>query len=139
MQLYMFNDYQKQLMLAQHDWDSHTFKLLLTATAPVATNSLVSDITQISAGNGYTAGGLTLTVASVTQASGTAAAFINDLTLTASGGAIADWRYYVIANSTQSMLVCWGDAGSTITVSPGTNYIIPFNQVSGAITTAKVQ
>ena len=52
-----FNQTAKDLVDAKHNFSSHTFKVMLTNTAPTAANAIKADITEISAGNGYTAGG----------------------------------------------------------------------------------
>ena len=52
-----FNQFTKDLVDGVHDFDAHTFKVVLTNTAPVATNTVLANITQISNGNGYTTGG----------------------------------------------------------------------------------
>ena len=54
-----------------HDLGADTLKILLTNTAPVNTNTLKANLTEISAGNGYTAGGVALTVTGSAQTSGT--------------------------------------------------------------------
>jgi hypothetical protein len=41
---------------------SDTLKVLLTNSAPSAANGVKTDLTEISAGNGYTAGGPTATI-----------------------------------------------------------------------------
>ena len=66
-----FLQFTKDLVDGVHDFDAHTFKLMLTNTAPVNTNTVKADITEISAGNGYTAGGSAVTMATATS-SGTA-------------------------------------------------------------------
>lgn len=67
-----FNDYSEQKNRGVHNWGSHTFKWALTNSAPVATNTQLSDITQIANGNGYTTGGTT-TTAGISEASITTA------------------------------------------------------------------
>ena len=54
-----FDDFVEQLGLAKHDCSAagHVFKCALTNTTPVATNTIFANITEIGAGNGYTAGG----------------------------------------------------------------------------------
>ena len=47
-----------------HNLGSDTLKVLLTNVAPVNTNSVKADLTEISAGNGYSAGGATATQSS---------------------------------------------------------------------------
>ena len=54
-----------------------------------------SDLTEISAGNGYTAGGIAATVA-VVQPGGTYKLVLDDVIITASGGSIGPFRYFVL-------------------------------------------
>jgi len=49
-----FLQFTKDLIDGVHDFDAHTFKLMLTNTAPVNTNTVKANITEITAGNGYT-------------------------------------------------------------------------------------
>ncbi|MGA0806708.1 MAG: hypothetical protein ACO3PV_09385, partial [Pseudohongiellaceae bacterium] len=75
--------------------------VLLTNTAPAATNAVKTDITEISAGNGYTAGGSTAAVTSSAQTSGTYKLVLGDpATWTASGGSIGPFQYAVLYNDT---------------------------------------
>lgn len=52
-----FNPFVADIAAAKHDFTSHTYKAMLTNTSPVATNGVKADLTEISSGNGYTAGG----------------------------------------------------------------------------------
>ena len=96
----------------------HVFKSLLTNTAPVATNNVKADLTEISAGNGYTAGGSTLAT-STAAVSGTTnkASVTSDVTITATG-AIGPFRYVVMYDDTPTApadpLQAWWDYGSSI-------------------------
>jgi hypothetical protein len=54
-----------------HNLGADTLKILLTNVAPVATNALKGDLTEITAQNGYTAGGPTITITASAQTSGT--------------------------------------------------------------------
>jgi hypothetical protein len=65
-----FQDFSEQLARGVHDFDAHVFKIALTNTGPVNTNTILSNITQISAGNGYTTGGNTTTI-TVSETAGT--------------------------------------------------------------------
>lgn len=99
-----FDEFKKYLGDGTIDLDTHTFKAVLTNSAPNAgTNTVLADITQISSGNGYTTGGVTL--ASVTWAETGAGSGIwqfgcADFSWTASGGDIAQARYVVIYDDT---------------------------------------
>jgi hypothetical protein len=130
-----FQDYVEQLAKGVHNWSSHTFKAMLTNSAPAATNTIAANITDISAGNGYTAAGMTLDTVTLTEASGTAKVTIADEVLTASGGSIGPFRYVVIFNDTATSpadaLVCYYDYGSSITLANGETFTIDFDATNG--------
>lgn len=130
-----FQDYAEQLNRAVHNWATHTFKAGLTNGAPVATNTIYANITEITAGNGYTAGGMTLDTVSLTETTGTAKVTIADEVLTASGGSIGPFRYVPIYNDTATSpadaLVCWYDYGSGITLLTGETFTIDFDATNG--------
>jgi hypothetical protein len=119
---------------AVHDWDLHTFKVLLTNTAPVATNSVKADLTEISAGNGYTAGG-TATTITTSRSTGTFKAVGTDVVFTASGGTIGPFRYAVLYNDTPTSpadpLIAWWDYGSSITLQIGEMFTVDFDATNG--------
>ena len=73
-----FQDYTEQLNKAVHNWSTHTFKEGLTNTAPIATNTIYSNLTEISAGNGYSAGGMTLDSVTLSESGGTSMVVIAD-------------------------------------------------------------
>lgn len=102
---------------------SDTLKLMLTNTLPVAGNAVKSDITEIAAGNGYTAGGISLTGLTGTFASGVYTRKAANIALAASGGTIGPFQYCVIYDDTVGSpvkpLLCWGDFGSAITLTDG--------------------
>lgn len=54
-----------------HNLGADTLKVMLTNTAPVGTNSIKGDLTEISAGSGYSAGGTAASISSSAQSSGT--------------------------------------------------------------------
>lgn len=113
-----------------HNLGSDTLKVMLTNTAPVATNSVKADLTEISAGNGYTAGGTAITITSSAQSAGTYSLVGNDVVFTASGGTIGPFRYAVIYNDTPTSpadpLIGWHDYGSSITLNDTENFTDDF-------------
>lgn len=125
-----FNDFSEQLIRGVHDWDAHTFMLALTNVAPVPTNAVLADITQIAVGNGYTAGGLTTTV-SIAETGGTTTVQGTQVTWTATGGAIANFRYVVLYNdsatSPADALIQFYDHGSVVTLNSGDSFVFSFN------------
>jgi hypothetical protein len=128
-------DYVEQLNKAKHDWSAHVFKALLTNSAPVATNTVKADLTDITAANGYAAGGLTLDTVTLVETSGTAKVTIADEVLTASGGTIGPFRYVAVYNDTATSpadaLVMWYDYGSSITLADGETFTIDFDGTNG--------
>ena len=52
-----FNSFVEAVAEKTHNLGSDTLKVALTNSAPVATNTVFANITEIAAGNGYTAGG----------------------------------------------------------------------------------
>jgi hypothetical protein len=105
--------------------------LVTSTTAPAADINTMSELTEVSAGNGYTSGGIQLSknttdfdVATEDDGSDKAYIQIKDLTWTASGGSIANARYAVLTNDAgttvgaREVLYYW-DLGSDKTISDG--------------------
>lgn len=135
-----FNSAVEYLAEGVMNLGSDTLKLLLTLTAPTSSNSVKADLTEISAGNGYSAGGNTVTVSSSSQTSGTYKLVCADSTFTASGGAIANFRYAVLYDDTPSspadpLLLFW-DYGSTVSLASGESFTVDFDPSSGVLTIA---
>ncbi len=130
-----FYDYTEQLAKAKHDWSSHVYKAMFSSVAPVATNALKGDLTDITAGNGYTAGGQALDSITVSETTGTTKLVIADEVFSASGGAYAAARYASIYNDTTSSpakpLVCWFDYGSSFTLADGESMTLDFDATNG--------
>lgn len=130
-----FEDFAEQLCKGVHQCHAagHTFKVALTNTAPVATNTVFANITEITAGNGYTAGGADVQN-DLSEAAGTATCSAVDVTITASGGSIGPFRYIVLYNDTPTSpadpLIGWWDYGSAITLANGESLIIDFGSNS---------
>jgi hypothetical protein len=102
------------------------FVIALTNSAPIAINSVLADLTQISYTN---LSSRNLTTASSSQTGGTYTLTFNDLTLTASG-AVATFRYVVVYDDTPTSpadpLVGWLDYGSSITMANAETFLIDF-------------
>lgn len=131
-----FNDYTNQLVRAKHDWSSHVFKVMLTNTAPSAANTVKADITEIAAGNGYTAGG-PATTPSISSAAGVATINGTQAVITAAGGSIGPFRYAVLYNDTQASpakpLVSYIDYGASQTLNDGESLTVKFNNASPGV------
>lgn len=121
----LFDAFKADVANGVHNLGSDTLKIMLTNTAPSKANDgQKSEITEIAAGNGYTAGGTAATVSTSTQTSGTYSLVIDTVTFTAAGGSIADWRYAVLYNdtaATDELIACY-DYGETYTITDGSSF-----------------
>jgi hypothetical protein len=131
-----FNSFVEALAEKVHNLGSDQLKAVLTAVQPVASNTILANITQITAGNGYVSGGLALTAAASAQIGGVYKLTINDATLTASGGAIGPFQYVVLYNDTAANdeLIGWYDYGVPLTLTSGNSFTIDFDGTSGVLT-----
>ena len=107
--------------------DTLTVALCAAANAPVATNTILANLTQISYTN---LSARTLTVTSSSHTTGTYSLVITDKVLTASGGSVGPFRYAVIYNDTPTSpadpLICWFDYGSDITLADTETFTLDF-------------
>lgn len=123
-----FNQFVEDVYHKQHDLSSDQLEVVLTNVAPVATNSVLTDLTEVD----YTyCSSRNLTPSSSGQTSGTYKIVIDDLTLTASGGAVGPFRYVVINNSVNDKLIGWYDKGESITLSDGESIDLDFDGTNG--------
>jgi hypothetical protein len=119
-----FNQFVQDRANKVHNLGADSLKFMLTNVSPVATNSIKSDLTEIIAGNGYTAGGEVVAITSSTQTGGTYSLVPTaDVVITAAGGTIGPFRYVVLYNSTPTSplapLISWYDRGSSLTLQDG--------------------
>lgn len=127
-----FYDFTEQQIIGTHDWDANTFKIMLVnSPAPVQTNTIKSNLTEISAGNGYTAGG-TATTITVSETTGTTTVQGTQVVFTASGGSIGPFQYAVLYNdtATNKNLVAWWDYGSAVTLAATETFTVKFNNTT---------
>lgn len=138
-----FQDFVEQLGKGVHNFATHTLKAALTNSAPVATNTILGDITQIASGGGYTngaGGGYALDGVSWSETGGTAKLVITDEVITAAGASVGPFRYIVIYNDSATSpldaLIGWYDYGSSITLNDGETLTIDFDGTNGVLTLA---
>ena len=131
-----FQSFAEALAEKTHNLGSDTLKVMMTNSAPSASNTVKADITEISAGNGYTAGGTAATISSSTQTSGTYKLVLADVVFTASGGSIGPFRYAVLYNDTASSdeLIGWWDYGSSTTIASSETFTCDFSATTGVLT-----
>lgn len=137
-----FQSFVEHLAEKVHNLGADTLKIYLSNTAPnVATHTVKADIAEISAGNGYTAGGNTITITASSQTGGTYKLVGNDPTAwTASGGTIGAFRYAILYNDTPTSpadpLIGYWDYGSSITLAAGETFTVDLDQTGGILTIA---
>lgn len=131
-----FNSFVEAIAEKVHNLGSDTLKVALSNSAPVATNTVLANITQISGTNGYTTGGTATTISSSAQSSGTYKLVVTDVTFTASGGSMGPFQYVVFYNdtATNDELIGWYDRGSPLTLANGDAFITDFDAAAGVLT-----
>lgn len=143
------NDFYEDLGNGVHDLSSDSIRLAFSNTAPASEssnptasgNGVLANVTQIS----YTNFSDDLTSDRVlenvtwTESSGTATLNFDDFTVTASGGALASFRYIYVYNDTPTSpadaIIAVIDEESTVTLADGSNYAVTIN-ASGLLTLA---
>lgn len=128
-----FDSFVEALAEKTHNLATDTLMIALTASAnaPVASNTQLSNLTEISYTN---LSARTVTTTSSSQTSGLYKLILQDLVLTASG-AVAGFRYVVLYNNTATNkeLIGWWDYGSTVTLANGETFTIDFDGTAGVI------
>ena len=112
---------------------SDAWKVALTNRAPVvATDATLTDATEISAGNGYTAGGNAATTTSSSQTGGVYKLILaSPSTWTASGGSIGPFRYAILYDATTNNLIGYWDYGSAVTLGVGESFTVSLDGTNG--------
>ena len=129
------NQFVEDLAHGVHNLGSDQLVSFLTAAAnaPVATNSVLADLTQISYTN---LSSRNITTSSSAQTTGTYKLVLTDLVLTASG-AVATFRYAGMYNDTPTApadpLISWWDYGSDVTLASGETFTYDFDATNGVL------
>jgi len=135
-----FQQFVEDAMEKVHNLGADTLKIMLTNTAPVATNSIKANLTEITAANGYTAGGTAATISASAQTTGTYKLTLADVVFTAAGGTIGPFRYTTLYNDTPTSpadpLIMWWDYGSAVTLNDGETFTWDADAINGVMTVA---
>lgn len=125
------NSFVEAVAEKTHNLGSDVLKVALTNSAPSASNTKLSDITEISYTN---CSSRTLTTSSSAQTSGTYKLVIADLVLTASG-TVGPFRYIVIYNdtATNKELIGYYDYGSALTLANTDTLTLDFDNTNGLL------
>jgi hypothetical protein len=128
-----FNSFVEAVAEGTHNLGSNQLTIALSNVAPVAGNSVLANITEITYTNLSTRN---LTTTSSSQTGGLYRLIVADTTLTSTGGSTGPFRYVVVYNSTAAggPLIGWFDYGSSITLLSGESLTVDFDQVNGLLT-----
>ena len=128
-----FNSFKEALSEKVHNLGSDQLKIALTNSAPLTSNTVLTNITEITYTNLSTRN---VTTISSSQTSGTYKLDLTDLVLTSTGGSTGPFRYIVLYNDTAASdeLIYFLDYGSSITLAAGESITINFDNSTGAIT-----
>lgn len=130
-----FNAFVENQLVSKIDWDSDTFKIMLTNTAPIAANSIKADLTEITGGGstGYTAGG-TATTISVSRTGGTETISGTQVVFTGGSAGMGPFRYAALYDDTIASpadpLIGWWDYGTSISLLDTETFTVKFNNAS---------
>jgi len=147
-----FNQFVEDVAEKIHNLGTDTLKVALFNTSPNAADiqfdtsvdvrlEATSNAVEITAQNGYSAGGATATQSSSAQTSGTYKLVLADVVFTASGGSFGPFRYVVLYNATAGAastrpLIGWYDYGSSISINTGETFTVDFDGSAGVLTLA---
>ena len=123
-----FEAFSEGLAKKEHNLHADTLKVYLTnATPNAATHAVKTDIAEITAQNGYTAGGED-TQNTVSRAGAVSSVVGVDITWTSSGAGFGPLRYAVLYNDTHASkaLVGYWDYGSSVTPANGETFVADF-------------
>ena len=121
----LFHETMNNIGLKRINLSTDSFKAMLTNTAPVqGTSAVKTDITEIAAGFGYTAGGFAMSTTFAETGAGLGVWRFQssvDPTWTAAGGAIAAHQYLVVYSDTATNkdLIGFVNQGSSSTIADG--------------------
>jgi len=140
------NGFVEHMAEKVHNLGSDTLTIALSNTAPSAetsdptvltANCILANVTEIAYTNLSTR---VITTSASAQTSGTYKLTLTDLVLTASGGAVATFRYVYVYNDTPTSpadpIIGYYDYGSALTLADTETLTIDFDGTNGMLTVA---
>ena len=133
-----FNSFVEDVAEKVHNLGADTLKVMLTNTAPVATNTVKANLTDITAvGTDYPAGGKQATIASSAQTTGTYKLILNDVVFGPVAASVGPFQYAVLYNDTPTSpadpLIGWWDNAAPVTLTAGQSFTVDFDATTGVI------
>ncbi|KQM58791.1 MULTISPECIES: hypothetical protein [unclassified Sphingomonas] len=127
--LVFVNTLAESLAKGLHKLTTDALKVALTNDPMTPVKAKLADVTQIAATNGYTAGGLPVTVSASAIDGASFKVGLGDVTFTASGGAMGPFRYAVLYNdsSTDKLLIGYADYGLSYSLPASQPFVVDFD------------
>lgn len=129
-----FYIFTTDILTGQHDFDNDDFYVMLTNVEPDWANALTyNDITEITPQNGYTAGGLPVTVA-LNLVADESIVTGDPVIFEATGGAFGPFEWAVIYNFSkpaQPLVAGWAYEGGSIQLLEDEQITLVFGSVNG--------
>lgn len=139
-----FDDFSEQVLKGVHVFGTHAYKVALTNTAPVSTQTSwnTTNHPAPAAANGYPAGGGATAIA-ISETGGVTTVTATEVTFTATAGGIGPFRYAILYNDTATSPadapVGFWDYGSSITLAVGESFVWRASNASpGAVLTGTI-
>lgn len=105
-----FHQFVEDVCRGVHDLATDRLKIMLTGKEPSVTDAVKSDLPEITAQNGYTAGGKSLSIKKSEQVNGTFKLQADNIAFKARGGSVGPFRYVVLYNdkpNTKPLIAFW--------------------------------
>lgn len=119
------------------DLNNDHLYVLLSNTAPVATNAVYADIsaTELANGNGYLTGGKIVTGTAYSQTTGVGKLIGSDVTWIATGS-MGPFRYVVLYDfdAASKDLIGWWDRGVSVTLIAPDTFTVDYDPTTGILT-----
>lgn len=110
----------------EHNLGGDVLKIAFTNTQPSASDLTFADISEIAAGNGYSAGGVEVPILSSTQTGGVYSLVPDGTIEFLPTGVIPTFQYIVLYNATNlaNPLISWYDYGTAIDMTGSDKFVI---------------
>ena len=133
-----FNSFVEDVAEKVHNLGADTLKIMLTNTAPVASNTVKANLTEIAAvGTDYPAGGKPATLVTSAQTGGTYKLILNDVVFGPVAASVGPFQYAVLYNDTPTSpadpLIGWWDNAAPVTLTAGQSFTVDFDPATGVI------
>lgn len=127
-----FDCFLEDLVLGRHNFGAQTFRVYLSNQIPQYAHKVKADLSEISAGFGYVAGGNQMTMTHI-NVSGIVTVFGTNVQFTAQGGSVGPFQYAVLYNAADptGRLIGWWDYGGTLVLNATEAYTVVTNPSLG--------